>query len=181
VPPRCATTSSCSGRISRRLPTRGCPMPSVQRGSVTREKSGRWTARYYAEAGARKARGGFATKTAAREWLDGRTKEVAALRRGDLPTIRRQNMPTFDELVAEYLAQHNAEANTLRTLSARLRYATERKGRRSTAKPGSAVSESTGCSRTRSGRGGSGYPNGPRGGSIRRFVRCSATRCGRSW
>jgi len=100
-------------------------VPSVQRGTVARERSGRWTARYYTETGARKAKGGFATKTAAREWLDGRTKEVAALRSGHLPTIRRQNMPTLAELVAEYLDQHNAEANTLRTLTARLRYATD--------------------------------------------------------
>lgn len=100
-------------------------MPANQRGSAVREKSGNWTARYYDENGARKAKGGFATKTAAREWLDGTTKEVAALRRGDLPTIRRRNMPTLAELVTEYLGQHNAEANTLRTLAARLRYATE--------------------------------------------------------
>jgi integrase len=34
-------------------------------------------------------------------------------------------MPTLGDLVDEYLGQHNAEANTLRTLTARLRYATE--------------------------------------------------------
>jgi hypothetical protein len=100
-------------------------MPSVQAGGVRKERSGRWPARYYDEKDKRRYKGGFATKTAAREWLDGKTNEVAALRRGDLPTIRRQNMPTLVELVGEYLDQHNAEANTLRTLAARLLYATE--------------------------------------------------------
>ena len=99
-------------------------MPSTQRGSVVK-KNGAWQARWYDDNGNRKSRAGFATKTAAREWLDDQVKEVAALRRGDLPTLRRQNMPTLAELVDEYLDQHNAEANTLRTLRARLRYATD--------------------------------------------------------
>ncbi len=34
-------------------------------------------------------------------------------------------MPTLGELVDEYLGQHNAEGNTIKTLTARLRYATE--------------------------------------------------------
>ena len=52
-------------------------------------------------------------------------EEVAALRRGDPAAIRRRELPTLGELVDEYLGQHNAEANTLRNLKARLRYATE--------------------------------------------------------
>lgn len=51
--------------------------------------------------------------------------EVLALRRGDLPTVRRQQMPTLSELVDEYVAQHTAETNTLRTLRERLKYATK--------------------------------------------------------
>jgi cation:H+ antiporter len=51
--------------------------------------------------------------------------EITALRRGDLPALRRRQMPTLAELADEYLGQHNAEANTLRTLRSRLRYATE--------------------------------------------------------
>ena len=39
--------------------------------------------------------------------------------------IRRQDLPTLGELVDEYLGQHPGEANTRRTLRARLRYATE--------------------------------------------------------
>jgi integrase len=68
---------------------------------------------------------GFATKSEAGEWLDRKVDEVEALRRGDVAAVRRQSMPTLAELVAEYLGQHNAEPNTLRTLQARLRYALE--------------------------------------------------------
>jgi hypothetical protein len=57
--------------------------------------------------------------------MDEKAKEVAALRRGDPSALRRREMPTLGELVDEYLGQHNAEANTLRTLTARLRYATK--------------------------------------------------------
>jgi integrase len=99
-------------------------MPAKQAGSVVKRGPGNWQARWYDENGQRHAQGGFETKSAARDWLDSKLDEVLALRRGDLPTLRRQNMPTLTELVDEYLAQHTAEANTLRTLTARLRYAT---------------------------------------------------------
>jgi integrase len=51
--------------------------------------------------------------------------EVKALRNGDVRAVRRQTMPTLSELVEEFTAQHNAEANTMRTLKARLKYATD--------------------------------------------------------
>jgi integrase len=51
--------------------------------------------------------------------------EIDALRRGDPHALRRRDLPTLTELVEEYLSQHSAEANTLRTLRSRLRYATE--------------------------------------------------------
>jgi integrase len=51
--------------------------------------------------------------------------EIVALRRGDPAIVRRRQMPTVGELVDEYTGQHNAEANTIRTLKARLRYVTE--------------------------------------------------------
>jgi integrase len=95
-----------------------------QRGSVIRRANG-WGVRYYNEQGERKRQGGFDTKSEAREWMDEKAKEVAALRRGDPSALRRREMPTLGELVDEYLGQHNAEANTLRTLTARLRYATK--------------------------------------------------------
>ena len=99
-------------------------MPAVQRGAL--DKRGRtWRARYRDENGQPRSRSGFATKSEAGEWLDRKLDEVEALRRGDVAAVRRQSMPTLAELVAEYLGQHNAEANTLRTLQARLRYALE--------------------------------------------------------
>jgi integrase len=49
-------------------------------------------------------------------------QEVEALRRGDDVPSRRA-MPTLAELADEYLAQHVAEANTIATLTERLKYA----------------------------------------------------------
>ena len=102
-------------------------MPSVQSGSVVKRGT-RWGTRYYDEQGTRRFRGGFDTKSAAREWLDGKTKEVAALRRGDPVALKRQTIPTLAELVDEYLSVHSAEANTLRTLEARLKPVVSRFG-----------------------------------------------------
>jgi integrase len=91
-------------------------MPSVQRGRVEKLPSGRWSVRFYDETGARKRQGGFGTKTEARAWADRKAGEVAALRRGDPAAVRRQQMPTLNELCDEFLAQHTAEPNTLRGL-----------------------------------------------------------------
>src|SRR5215212_3740387 len=79
-------------------------MPAVQRGRVEKLPSGRWSVRFYDEHGARKRQGGFDTKTAARQWVDNRAKEVAALRRGDPVAARRQTIPTLDDLCDEFLA-----------------------------------------------------------------------------
>ena len=99
-------------------------MPAVQRGSF--DKRGKtWRARYRDEAGGLRSRSGFATKTEAGAWLDGKLDTVSALRCGDVAAVRRQTMPTLADLVDEYVEQHSAEANTIRTLKARLRYATE--------------------------------------------------------
>jgi integrase len=99
-------------------------MPAEQRGTLDRSRRGRWRARWRDENGVRRSRAGFATKTEAGAWLDRKLDEVAALRRGDVAAVRRREMPTLAGLVDEYLGQHNAEANTIRTLTARLRYAT---------------------------------------------------------
>jgi integrase len=95
-------------------------MPSTQRGSLHKSPASTWGARYYDEAGARRRQGGFATKSEAGEWLGRKLDEVAALRRGDVAATRRLTMPTFDELCDEFEAQHPGEANTVRTLKARL-------------------------------------------------------------
>jgi integrase len=99
-------------------------MPSVQRGSVVK-RGKRWGARWYDENGARRFQGGFDTRSAACAFVDSKVDEVLALRRGDPSALRRREMPTFGELVDEYVDQHSAETNTIRTLKARLRYATE--------------------------------------------------------
>jgi hypothetical protein len=83
----------------------------------------RWAVRWYDEKGKPQFRGGFETKMAAREWLDAKVSEVRAVRRGDPVAIRRRQLPTFSELVAEYFGQHVGEENTKRALRERLRYA----------------------------------------------------------
>src|SRR5215216_4312161 len=99
-------------------------MPSVQRGSVHKTPAGTWGVRYYDETSIRRRQGGFATRTEALDFLARKTDEVAKLRRGDVVAVRRRHIPTLVDLVDEYLSQHSAEANTLRTLEERLRYAT---------------------------------------------------------
>ena len=101
-------------------------MPSVQRGSVTKRGSS-WAARYYDETGTRRFRGGFATKSEAREFVDEKVDVVEAIRRGDAKAMRRQ-MPTLSELVAEFIGQHSAEDSTIASLRQRLRYALEGTG-----------------------------------------------------
>lgn len=90
-------------------------MPTKQRGSTEKLPSGRWSAVYRDEHGLRKRQGGFDTRTAARDWLKSKVDEVAALRRGDTIALRRRAMPTLDMLCDEYLGQHTAEENTLRS------------------------------------------------------------------
>jgi integrase len=99
-------------------------VPARQRGSTVR-RGRSWGARYYDETGARRFQGGFQTKTEARDWLDSRLGTVEALRRGDVAALRRQNMPTLQELVDEFTAQHVAEPSTIASLKFRLRYALE--------------------------------------------------------
>jgi integrase len=102
-------------------------MPSVQRGTLTK-RSDRWTARWRDEAGKPRRRSfgsGREGKAEAAAFLERTLREVEALRRGDPIATRRQDLPTFGELVDEYVRQHPGEANTIRTLKARLRYATE--------------------------------------------------------
>jgi len=84
-------------------------MPSVQRGSVVKRGS-TWAARWYDDTGARKFQGGFATKSEARDWVDDRVEEVAALRRGDLP--KPGTLPTVEELIDGFLATHDVDPAT---------------------------------------------------------------------
>ena len=99
-------------------------MPARQRGAVVKRGPGNWQARYRDEDGLQRGQSGFETKSDARDWLDGKLPEVAALRRGEHSALRRRNPPTLGELVDEYLGQHNAEKTTLKGLRDRLKYAT---------------------------------------------------------
>lgn len=99
-------------------------MPARQRGSTIRRGKS-WSASYYDERGVRTRRGGFATKSEAREWVDARVDETEALRRGDVAALRRRDMPTLSELADEFTAQHVAEGSSIAALKYRLRYATE--------------------------------------------------------
>ncbi len=99
-------------------------MPAIQRGELYK-RGDSWGARYYDETGKRRKKAGFRTKTEAGSWLSFRLEEVEALRSGNPAALRRRDMPTFTELVAEYLDQHTAEDNTIRTLRARLKRSTD--------------------------------------------------------
>jgi len=102
-------------------------MPSAQRGTLAK-RSDRWSARWRDETGKPRRRSfgaGREGKAEAQAFLERTLREVEALRRGDPVPTRRQDLPTLAELVDEYVAQHPGEANTIRTLRARLRYATE--------------------------------------------------------
>lgn len=98
-------------------------MPSLQRGTVVKRGVGKWGARWCDETGKRRYQGGFDTKTAAREFLDEKVDEIAALRRGDVRALRRREMPTLGQLVEEFIRQHSAEESSINALRTRLRYA----------------------------------------------------------
>jgi integrase len=105
-------------------------MPSAQAGELYR-RGDRYTVRWYDETGRYRRRtfgSGREGKAEAQQWLARELEKVEALRRGDVAALRRASIPTLAELVDEYLDQHNAEGNTIRTLRARLRYATEGPG-----------------------------------------------------
>ncbi|MEJ7567967.1 MAG: site-specific integrase [Gaiellaceae bacterium] len=95
-------------------------MPSVQRGSVVKRGRG-WAARWYDAEDTRRFKGGFATKSDAREWVDGQVKGVAALRRGDL--LRPDQIPTVDVLVVGFLASHEVDPATIEKLTCQLAHA----------------------------------------------------------
>ncbi len=95
-------------------------MPARQRGSVVK-RGASWQARWYDENGARASHGGFATKTDAADWLTDKVREVAALRRGDLPAPG--TIPTVTELVDGYLASHEVDPATTSKLKYELAHA----------------------------------------------------------
>jgi integrase len=105
-------------------------MPSTQRGSVVK-RGNRWGARYYDEQGIRRFRGGFQTKSAARDWVGNKADEVEKLRRGELiPT--RERPKTVDALLDLFLDKHGRTVDpaTKRKLNAQLRKARDEFGDR---------------------------------------------------
>jgi integrase len=66
-----------------------------------------WQARWRDENGQQRGRGGFVTKSEARAWVDGKAREVAALRRGDVLPVsgRPQSMNALFDL---FLEKHGA-------------------------------------------------------------------------
>jgi len=92
-------------------------MPADQRGQVYATARG-FGIRWYDETGSRRRRAGFGSRSEARRWFD----DVESKRmRGETPA---PSPLTLAELVDEYLAQHVAEANTIRGLRDRLKLAT---------------------------------------------------------
>jgi integrase len=84
-------------------------MPVKQQGEVFRNRGRNWAFRYYDANGTRRTKGGFESKTEAREALKEAIDQLAG------PTIRRDL--TLQDLVDEYLNQHIAEENTIATLT----------------------------------------------------------------
>jgi integrase len=94
-------------------------MPSVQRGQIKKNAGGSWSYRYYDANGKRQQKGGFATRSEAAAVL---TETLEGVRMG--PLARRREL-TVRDLVDEYLEQHIAEANTIATLTHRLKHVTK--------------------------------------------------------
>jgi integrase len=105
-------------------------MPSAQTGFLTK-RGDRWSVRFRDLDGKHRRQtfgSGREGKAEAAAWLAREVERVEALRRGDTAAVRRAQIPTLAELVDEYVGQHSAEANTLRTLRERLSYATKGPG-----------------------------------------------------
>jgi len=79
-------------------------MPSLQRGQVVK-RGNRWGCRWYNENGTRRFRGGFATKSGARSWVDDEVKRVEALRRGDIVPVGHRPQ-TVDALIDMWEEKH---------------------------------------------------------------------------
>jgi integrase len=97
-------------------------MPASQRGSAVK-RGRKWSARWYDENGVRCFQGGFETRSAAREYVDGKVEEVAALRRGDPAALARAEAVSVEEAVDRYLAQHDVDPATTEKLRRQLRHA----------------------------------------------------------
>jgi integrase len=99
-------------------------MPARQDGTVVKRGERNYQARWRDEHGRQHGRGGFATRTEAREWLRDQLDEVHALRRGDAipvshrPTTVAALLDAFEERHAQ-----NVDPATLRTDRSSLKHA----------------------------------------------------------
>jgi integrase len=100
-------------------------MPARQRGSTVRRGKA-WAARYRDAEGIQRLRGGFETKTAARDWVDRKIDEVEALRSGE--RLAPSEIPTVQELVDKFLATHEVDPATTDKLRYELKRATNEFG-----------------------------------------------------
>ena len=96
-------------------------MPARQRGSTVR-RGKTWAARYRDAEGVQRLRGGFQTKTEARDWVEDKIDEVEALRSGE--RLRPSEIPTVSELVSRFLDTHEVDPATTDKLHYELRHAT---------------------------------------------------------
>jgi integrase len=96
-------------------------MPAKQRGQTVKRGT-TWGARFYDETGIRRSRGGFATKSEARTWVDRKVDEVEALRSGE--RVAPAEIPTVSELVTQFLATHEVDPATTDKLRYELNHAT---------------------------------------------------------
>jgi integrase len=104
-------------------------MPAEQRGTAYR-KNGGWAVRWIDGDGGRRFRGGFASRTEARRFLDDVVPDANAVRKGDASAIARQTNLTLDEACDRYLAAHEADEVTTAKLRSCLKPAREKFGDR---------------------------------------------------
>jgi integrase len=102
-------------------------MPARQRGQVVKRGS-TWAVRYYDAEGIRRFRGGFQTKTEARDWLERKVKEIERLRSGE--ALSPAEIPTVAELVEQFLATHEVDPATTDKLGYELKHITRAFGDR---------------------------------------------------
>lgn len=100
-------------------------MPARQRGQTVKRGTS-WGARWYDETNARRYRGGFATKSDARAWVDDKVDEVERLRNGEI--ARSEDIPTVTELVDRFLVTHEVDPATTDKLRYELKHATREFG-----------------------------------------------------
>jgi integrase len=100
-----------------------------QTGSIEQLRSGKWSYRARDEHGKQVRKSGFKSERDAMRALVRFTDEVAAIRRGEFkrPEPARE-IPTFEQIAEDYLAQYEAEANTLKTFKQRLSYSRKKFG-----------------------------------------------------